>query len=345
MSGGVVEAEDVGKSGYVEVLKQVRQAGLLERQTRYYVVKIVANLLSQVIGWAALVFLGDSWWQLLTAAYLAFTFGQSAIVGHDAGHWQITRSDRLRCLIGYIHMNFAIGLSFGWWIERHRRHHVNPNDTIKDPDAVSGFLGFTPSQVQEKGGLGRFLCKYQAFLLLPAMFVAQSPSMHWNHARQLISTRFARRPLEMLLLLAHAILYLIVVLAVLSPVRALVFVLVQQGLFGSYLGAIIAPNHKGMQMFGSQGPREFLTRQVESSRNILGGRLVEGFFGGLNYQIEHHLFPTMSIPCLRKARPIVRSYCAQNGLVYVETGIIDSYKQALLSLHRAGRVALTGFHD
>ncbi len=81
---------------------------------------------------------------------------------------------------------------------------------------------------------------------------------------------------------------------------------------------------------------DFLRRQVLTSRNVRGGHLINTALGGLNYQIEHHLFPSMPTPNLRKAQPIVREHCASLGVEYVETGLIDSWAQAMRSLHEAG---------
>ena len=73
-----------------------------------------------------------------------------------------------------------------------------------------------------------------------------------------------------------------------------------------------------------------------TSRNVRGGVFVDIVLGGLNYQIEHHLFPSMPTPNLRRAQPIVRDYCAEVGVGYQETGLIDSYIRALRHLHRVG---------
>jgi fatty acid desaturase len=69
---------------------------------------------------------------------------------------------------------------------------------------------------------------------------------------------------------------------------------------------------------------------------VRGGWLLDFMLGGLNYQIEHHLFPSMPRPSLRHARPIVRAHCLQHDLPYVETSVFDSYRQALHHLHVAG---------
>jgi fatty acid desaturase len=81
---------------------------------------------------------------------------------------------------------------------------------------------------------------------------------------------------------------------------------------------------------------DFLRRQTLTSRNISGGPLVWTGMGGLNFQIEHHLFPSMPSVNLRRARPIVREFCARRGVQYTETTLIGSYRIVLRYLKRVG---------
>jgi fatty acid desaturase len=94
-----------------------------------------------------------------------------------------------------------------------------------------------------------------------------------------------------------------------------------------------------MPILAEDDETDFLRRQVLTSRNVRGNRLVDTLLGGLNYQIEHHLFPSMPRASLRRARPIVRAFCLGHGLPYAETGLFDSYRQALRHLHTVGRPA------
>jgi len=126
-------------------------------------------------------------------------------------------------------------------------------------------------------------------------------------------------------------------LLVLSPLKAVVFVAIHQGLLGLYLGSVFAPNHKGMPILSNNDDSDFLRRQVLTARNVHGGWLTDLVLGGLNYQIEHHLFPNMPRPSLRRAQPAVRAYCLNHGLPYAETSLLDSYRQALRHLHTVGR--------
>ena len=141
---------------------------------------------------------------------------------------------------------------------------------------------------------------------------------------------------EALLLLLHFVGYLTALFLVLSPLQAAVFIVVQQGLFGLYLGCSFAPNHKGMPTLTDAEELDFLRTQVLTSRNVRGSRLVDFLLGGLNYQIEHHLFPNMPRPNLRHAQPLVRAFCQEHDLPYSEATMFGSYAEALRHLHSVG---------
>ena len=111
----------------------------------------------------------------------------------------------------------------------------------------------------------------------------------------------------------------------LPPGLAAAFFVVQYAVFGLCLGGSFAPSHKGMPIVASTATIDFLRRQVLMSRNVRGGIAVDAAMGGLNYQIEHHLFPSMPRPNLKRAQPIVRAYCAANDVSYSEVGLFESY--------------------
>jgi fatty acid desaturase len=69
---------------------------------------------------------------------------------------------------------------------------------------------------------------------------------------------------------------------------------------------------------------------------VNGGRLTDYVLGGLNYQIEHHLFPKMPRPNLRHAQSVVRAYCDAHDLGYTQTSAMRSYTQVLAHLHEVG---------
>ncbi len=323
--GGAVRATTRG-SDFAELCRLIRREGLLDRRPRYYAVKIAVMVVLFAAGWAGFFAVGDSWWQLAVAVYLAVIFGQIGFLAHEAGHRQIFRSRRRNDIVGLAGGNLLIGLSYGWWIGKHNRHHSHPNQLGKDPDISIAVIAFTPEQARERRGLLRAMARYQAYLLFPLLLL-EAVSVHVISARAVLLGPVRRR-----WLLAHGALYLTAVLLGLHPLRALAFIAVQQGLLGLYMGSAFAPNHKGMLVLGEHEKLDFFRRQVLTSRNVSGGPVVETLLGGLNYQIEHHLFPAMPRPCLRRCRTLVRAFCTQTGVLYSEKGLVGSYGDVLRNL-------------
>ena len=322
-------------SEYTQLSRQIKQAGLLDRRRGTYAAKIGLNLVLLAAGGAAFFLLGDSWWQLLTAAYLAVVATQLAFVGHDAGHRQVFRTRRANDLAGLVHANLLVGISFGWWVPKHNAHHSNPNHEDLDPDIGIAALAFTAAQARGKRGLARVIARSQAFLFFPLLLL-EAGHLHVASLKAIVRGRGRANAAEALLLLVHAAGYVTALLVVLTPVQAVAFALVQQGLFGLYLGCSFAPNHKGMPTLSEADELDFLRRQVLTSRNVRGSRFVDFLLGGLNYQIEHHLFPNMPRPNLRHAQPLVREFCRQHDLPYTEATLFGSYSEAIRHLHAVG---------
>ena len=168
---------------YTQLSRQVKQAGLLDRRRGWYGARIGVNLALLAAGWAAFAVLGESWWQLVTAAYLAVVFTQLAFVGHDAGHRQLFRSRRANDRVGLLHANLLVGVSFDWWVGKHNRHHTNPNHEDLDPDISITALAFTPDQASSRHGLVRLLARYQAWLFFPCC-CWRRPTCIWPASRR-----------------------------------------------------------------------------------------------------------------------------------------------------------------
>jgi len=318
-------------SDFAELSRRVKEAGLLARRPGYYAAKITLTTALLLAGWTAFVLIGRSWWQLGTAVLLGIAFTQVAFLGHDAGHKQILRTRRGSYVLGLLHANLAVGLSYGWWIDKHNRHHAHPNEVGSDPDIGTGALVFIPGE-RRRHRVSRLLTRAQAYFFFPLLLL-EGLNLHVAGLLALRERPLKARWLESALLALHLAGYAAVVFLVLSPVQGLVFIAVQQGVFGFYMGCSFAPNHKGMPILRPGEEPDFLRRQVLTSRNVRGGRLVDFALGGLNYQIEHHLFPSMPRPNLRRAQVLVRQFCQQHGISYTETSLVASYGMSLRHLN------------
>jgi len=321
-------------SDFAELSRLIRQHGLLDRRRRSYLVKFAVNAALLATGWAAFAVLGSSWWQLVTAVLLALANTQLAFIGHDAGHKQIFTSKRGNDIVGYLHAGL-VGMSYGWWLGKHNRHHANPNHEDEDPDIQISVLAFTGEQAAAKRGVVRWLTRYQAVLFFP-LLTLEGLGLHLAGAKAVWRREVKAVRLERALLVTHVAGYLAVVFLVLSPLHALVFIVVHQGMWGVYMGCSFAPNHKGMPTVSAGQRWDFLRKQVLTSRNVRGGRVVDFLLGGLNYQIEHHLFPSMPRANLRHAQPLVQQFCVRNGIAYSQTSALGSYRQVLSHLHAIG---------
>jgi fatty acid desaturase len=336
MSIATLAPAPVRGSDFANLSRLIAEAGLMRRRPGYYLARIGLVVGLYCAGWVAFAVIGDSWYQLLMAVYLAVASAQLALVAHDIAHRQVFRTRRASAIAGLVVGNLGIGMSYGWWMDKHTRHHANPNHEEHDPDVDPDLLVWSTNQAGSAKGIARWVGRWQAYLFFP-LLTLEGLSLHVNSVRALFRPALRYRLSEAVLLVLHFAAYLAAVLLVLSPGKAAAFVAINLALFGVYLGCTFAPNHKGMEMLTSDSRKlDFLRRQVLTSRNVRGGHFINVLLGGLNYQIEHHLFPSMPSVNLRRAKPIVRDFCARIGVSYAETSLVQSYRLALRHLHEAG---------
>ncbi|RMI27480.1 fatty acid desaturase family protein [Streptomyces triticirhizae] len=325
---------------FTPLSRLIKEQRLLDRRLGWYAVHLGANAVALAAVVAAVLLAGNSWWTVLLAVPMALFTTRTAFFGHDAGHSQIASSRKVNRALGLIHGNLLLGMSSAWWNDKHNRHHANPNHVDKDPDVGEGVLVWTEGQAEKRTGFARWLTRNQARLFFPLLLL-EGIALKVASARMLAAGegwegRGRARATESVLLITHVVAYAALLLSTMSLGKALVFALVHHALFGLHLGAVFAPNHKGMEMPDPDVRWGHLRRQVLTSRNVRGGLLTDWMMGGLNYQIEHHLFPNMPRVNLRRAQPLVRDYCRSIGVSYAETGLVDSYRQALTHMHGIG---------
>ncbi|MWB99065.1 fatty acid desaturase family protein [Agromyces seonyuensis] len=324
-------------SDFTALAQAVRAGGWMRRRYGYYWTKLSAVPLLFAAAIAGFVLIGDTWWQLGTAAVFAVFFTQVAFLGHDAAHRQIFRSGRANDWTSLLLGGLVVGMSYGWWQHKHTRHHANPNRIGSDPDIDLPVVAFTPEQAKRpRPRAFRWLVAHQGVFFFPILLL-EGLSLHASSVHRVFAReRLTRRPAEISFLAVRILGWIALVFLVLPPGKAGAFLGVQLGLFGLYMGLSFAPNHKGMPLVPAGAKLDFLHRQVLMSRNIRGGRALDTAMGGLNYQIEHHLFPSMPRPHLRRAAPLIADYCRELGVPYTVTGLRESYGIVLRYINRVG---------
>jgi fatty acid desaturase len=289
---------------------QVKESGLLDPTYGYYVLQALF-----CFGFLALSIMGAlrvPELSVLAAALIAFGSVQVGLLGHDAGHRAVFRSSLPNVVLGSMCWSLVLGIGFWFWNHRHLRHHAHVNDLHADPD-VKWTRVVVYRHDAARGLRGQCRRLYEV-LQGPGYALGLAFSFRlegWNFALRRLRGR--RQRVELALLGASLALWLTPCIAI-GP-RWLLTYVGAQIMGGLYLGAAIAPNHKGMATWPAGSSAGFVERQVLSSRNVRPGWLVDFVLGGLNYQIEHHLFPGMSRRHLHRARDMVRRFCAEQGLV------------------------------
>jgi fatty acid desaturase len=321
---------------YQQLAQAVNDAGLMERRRGFYWTMIIGAVLAVVVIMIAVAQLGDSWFQLILAALLGVVLTQFGLLGHEASHQQVFESRGWNRWVGRILAGLFTGLSYGWWMDKHNRHHANPNRLGRDPDIDSRVLAFTPEAADRRTGLAAALAKRQGFFFLPLLLL-EGLHLHVASIRILITKPgLKQRWSELAFLVVRHLGYLVFLFVVLPPGLAVAFLAVQVAVFGFILGGVFAPNHIGMPTVGHGAEIDFLRRQVLMSRNVRGGPLVHFFMGGLEYQIEHHLFPSAPRPNLPRIRAIVRDHCERYDVDYTETSLVEAYRTLLGYLNQVG---------
>ncbi|HVK53909.1 MAG TPA: acyl-CoA desaturase [Burkholderiales bacterium] len=321
-------------AAYRDLRDELKRQGLLDCKPGWYAGRVVANF-TFLAASVSLLLSAEALATFCAAALLlAFAMVQIGFTGHDAQHGQVLRSHRVRQFLGLIHWNLLTGLSNSWWQDKHTRHHVHTNIQGHDPDMYP-VLTFSHAEALRKHGYFRAIARYQVWFYLPllgcvaAYFRALSVAF-------LLKQRLRGFGVELLLIALHHIGYFSLVLYVLPPISALIFVTLNYFATGLYMGAVFSPNHMAMPLADPAPPERRLHSQLNSTRNIATGPLGDFVFGGLNYQIEHHLFPSLPRPHLREASRYVRAFCEHQKLPYNSCDLLSAYCSIAHELHSVG---------
>ena len=328
---------------FVEVSTLAKQQGLLNRTRWFYwtLLGVLALALGGCI--TGFILLGQSWLQLLIAAALGVIFTQVAFVGHEADHRQVFASGKNNTRLARVLATGIVGLSLSWWEDKHSRHHGNPNRVGKDPDIERDTISFLEADAAQAKGWLRWITRRQGWLFFP-LLTLEGINLHRRSIQHVFGPgKVEKRWTEMAMLTIRLAAVIVPVFLLLPLGMAFAFMGVQLAVFGVYMGASFAPNHKGMPIIDSRARLDFFTKQVRTSRNIRGGWWASLLMGGLNLQIEHHLFPSMPRPHLFKARAIVREYCRTHNVPYTETSLVQSYAIVIRYLNEVGLQARDPF--
>lgn len=322
---------------------RIKKAGLLRKRPLYYDVVIFRTIFMIAAVVASVMLLerhsGKFIFQIPLALALGFVFGQFGFLIHDTGHEQITSNVFPVKILRYFANVFTFG-SFEGWRVKHNLHHSEPNDAELDPDISFRLLAFTPEQAHTKRGLARFLVKYQQLFYIPLSTLTMI-SVRSTTIRYLLNVHPPGTVIELVLSGTSMLVYIALWISILGIFKAIAFMVITELFFGLYMNMTIVPNHCGRPHAITT---DFLIKQIGTARNISSSwkpldTIINFFYGGLNCQIEHHLWPYMPRCNLRKARNIVHTFCAEHRIPYHSVSLVQTYKEVFSHLSHISKYA------
>ncbi|MEN9967146.1 MAG: hypothetical protein RL036_379 [Actinomycetota bacterium] len=332
-------------TNFNEVLTRVKAAGLMNKKPSFYMIRLAVISALAAGLWTASAFIGQAFnenpvWIIAAfamAGLLGVLSAQYGFIAHEAAHRQVFRGNKANDWLGLILANLFAGLSYGFWMKKHNQHHKVPNQIDADPDIAIRILSFTPESRNSKKGIERWLSERQGYLFPFLLFLTGFDLLLDSFAGlgrkdKALKTRL----LEFGLMVVRQAAPYVAMGFIFGWLWAIALWVFQMMIFGFFMGAAFAPNHKGMPLVPKDAKLDFFSRQVLTSRNIRGSWLKDNLMGGLNYQVEHHLFPSMARPNLRKAHAIVGEYCRQNDIPLIEMNLIASYVVIIKYLSKVG---------
>lgn len=331
-----MSAVDRYAAAYRQLSQEVHDAGLV-RPRHWFT-------WGMMLGWACalvalvtlIVVLGPTWYQLLVAAGIGVVMAQLGLLAHEAAHLQLFASRRWNEWTSRLLAGLLVGISYGWWIDKHNSHHGHPNQLGKDPDIDSRVLAFTPEASDQRRGLRAKLAQHQGWFFIP-LLALEGLNLQVQSIKMLLTRpKVPHRVTELALIFGRHLIFFTIIFMTLPVGMAFASYGLQIGAFGLLLGGVFALNHIGRPTVAQDLKIDFLHRQILMSRNVQDGPMVRFFMGGLQYQIEHHLFPVVPRPNLPAVQRIVRRYCARYNIPYTQRDVRGAAKTVLSYLNQVG---------
>lgn len=324
-----------GTKAYAKLRQQVMAEGILKRDYTYYSILTICIILGFFISLYNIYTAPTVILMIVWSMIFAFFGVHIGGILHDAGHRAIFATTKMNDIFGHIVSAF-IAFPFFDWTGTHNKHHAHPNQDEEDPDIELPFISLTKEAYRARTGFSKLIGRYQAYFWYPlGTFVGFSKRFY---AYKYFKANLKRKIWWQLVLYGIGMfLWFILPFLLLPAWKAIIVVLVSNLTLGFYMANIFAPNHKGMPQLEHGVKLSFIEQQIITARNIDSNWLIDFVYMGLNYQIEHHLFPNCPRNKLKLLKPHVKNICKKLHLEYTVVDVLKSNKIILSELNTVAR--------
>ncbi|TDH09608.1 hypothetical protein EPR50_G00088140 [Perca flavescens] len=310
---------------------QVESEGLFRARPLFFCLHLGHILLLEALAWLIIWVWGTSWTlTFLSAVMLATTQLQAGWLQHDFGHLSVFKKSSWNHLLHKFVIGHLKGASANWWNHRHFQHHAKPNIFSKDPD-VNMLHIFVVGETQPvEYGIKKI--KYMPYhhqhkyffligppLLIPVFFNIQ-----------IMYTMISRRQwVDLAWALSYYLRYLCCSIPMFGLFGSVVFISFIRILESHGFVWVTQMSHLPMDIDHEKN-QDWLSMQLQATCNIKQSLFNDWFSGHLNFQIEHHLFPTMPRHNYHLVAPLVRALCEKHGIPYqvktLQQGFADVFR-------------------
>ena len=278
--------------------QDLEKEGFWERSIFWEAFYIILSLAFAVVGF--MVATTHPW---IATALVGLSLQQAAFIGHDYCHLRGSNAFFMCMLIGPF-----VGLSRSWWSQKHNAHHAFPNHKPIDKDIRMEpvFFIFRPTPETDT-----FLRKYQHLYFYPVLFI-----LFVNWRRQSLKYAWDHGKWDELFAIVSFMVYFFCL-----PWK----VAIGSILLGGFLmGIYVTATHQGEDLYDHVHDGEsysFVKSQFNTTRNAYSPNpFINYMWGGMQFQLEHHLFPTMPRYHFQRLRPRLQAWAKKHGLEYREDG-------------------------
>ncbi|KAE8606933.1 hypothetical protein XENTR_v10010932 [Xenopus tropicalis] len=323
----------------------VEQMGLFHPSKLFFFVTLLHVLLLDVLAYVTMYYGGTSLISLLvTALLLATVQAQAGWLQHDFGHLSVFSRSSWNHVVHQFVIGHLKGAPASWWNHLHFQHHAKPNCFRKDPDINMHPLLFALGK-KLSVELGMKKKKYMPYNHQHKYFFFIGPPALIPVYFQWYIFYFAIRRkkwADLAWMISFYVRFGLCYIPFLGVSGTIALFMVVRFIESNWFVWVTQMNHIPMNIDYDQN-KEWLSTQLQATCNVDQSLFNDWFSGHLNFQIEHHLFPTMPRHNYWKAAPLVRSLCKKYGIEYQSKPLFTAFADIVHSLRESGELWLDAY--
>lgn len=336
---------------YRKLLFEFTKLGLFEKKGHVVLFTMCFIAMLFITSVYGVLYSNSAFVHLICGGLMGFMWIQSGWIGHDSGHHLVMMSRDLNRFAQILTGNCLAGISIAWWKWNHNAHHIACNSLEFDPDlqhmpffAVSSKLfNSLTSYIYERkmnfDPVARFLVSHQHITFYPVMCVARINLFAQSLILLLTKKKVPNRVQELFGILVFWIWYPLLVSCLPNWGERLMFILASFSVTGIQ-HVQFCLNHFSTSVYvGRPRGNDWFEKQTSGTLGITCPSWMDWFHGGLQFQVEHHLFPRLPRCQLRKVSPFVKELCKKHNLPYNCSSFWEANVMTVRTLRNAAMLA------